>query len=150
MSRKRWHPLATGWVKINVDDSVSRNSSRVAIGRVLRGPSAKVVLEGLKLAWNRGSRQAELECDNVLLVDVLWNGLAAISSIAEIRLIHEWCSKDWQIKFRHVSRDSNKVADQLAKMDEDRINCLVTLEDPPLFVQDMLEKDIYNSSMNES
>ncbi|MBA0679458.1 hypothetical protein Goari_011224, partial [Gossypium aridum] len=71
---------------------------------------------------------AELECDNVLLVDVLWNGLAAISSIAEI---------------------SNKVADQLTKMDEDRINCLVTLEDPPLSMRDLLEKDMYNSSMDE-
>ncbi|MBA0734080.1 hypothetical protein Gogos_018030, partial [Gossypium gossypioides] len=87
---------------INVDGSVSRNSSRAAIGGVLRGPSdgwligfrirtsmsdifsieAKAVLEGLKLAWNRGFRQAKLECDNVLLVDVLRNGLAAISNIA--------------------------------------------------------------------
>ncbi|MBA0665362.1 hypothetical protein Goklo_005223, partial [Gossypium klotzschianum] len=156
MTRKRWHLSATGWVKINVDGSVSRKSSRVAIGGVLRGPSdgwlvgfrmrtgmfdifsieANVVLEGLKLAWNRGFRQAELECDNVLLVDVLRNGLATISSIGEI-------------KFRHISRDSNKVADQLAKMDEDIINCLVTLEDPPLSVRDLLEKDIYNLSMDE-
>ncbi|KAK5795439.1 hypothetical protein PVK06_036705 [Gossypium arboreum] len=160
----------TGWVKINVDGSVSRNSSSATIGGMLRGPSggwlvgfrmrtgmsgifsieAKIVLEGLKLAWNRDFRQVELECDIVLLVDVLRNGLAAISSIAEIRLIHEWCSKDCQIKFRHISRDSNKVADQLAKMDEDKINCLVTLEDPPLSVRDLLEKDIYNSSMDES
>ncbi|MBA0596228.1 hypothetical protein Gorai_013057, partial [Gossypium raimondii] len=78
------------------------------------------------------------------------NALAAISNIAEIRLILELCSKDWQIKFRHISRDSNKVANQLAKMDEDKINCSVTLKDPPLFVHDLLEKDIYNSSMDES
>ncbi|MBA0600487.1 hypothetical protein Gorai_006674, partial [Gossypium raimondii] len=78
------------------------------------------------------------------------NGLATISSIAEIRLIHEWCSKDWQIKFRHILWDSNKVVDKLAKMDEDRINCLVMLEDPPLSVRDLLKKDIYNSSMDES
>ncbi|MBA0746368.1 hypothetical protein Gogos_008893, partial [Gossypium gossypioides] len=90
-------------VKINVDGSVSRNSSRAGIGRALRGPSggwlvgfkmrtgmsdifsieANVMLEGLKLAWNRGFRHAELECDNVLLVDVLRNALAAISGIVE-------------------------------------------------------------------
>ncbi|MBA0750064.1 hypothetical protein Gogos_003926 [Gossypium gossypioides] len=35
-------------------------------------------------------------------------------------------------------------------MDEDRINCLVMLEDPPLSVRDLLKKDIYNSSMDES
>ncbi|MBA0697022.1 hypothetical protein Goari_003531, partial [Gossypium aridum] len=70
----------------------------------------------------------KLECDNVLLVDVLRNGLATISIIVEI---------------------SNKVVDQLAKMDEDRINCLVTLEDPPLSVRDLLKKDIYNLSMDE-
>ncbi|MBA0692403.1 hypothetical protein Goari_009969 [Gossypium aridum] len=136
MSRKRWHPPVTGWVKINVNGSVSRNSPRAIIGGVLRGPSegwlvgfrmrigmfgffsieVKAVLEGLKLAWNKGFRQGN------------WN----------------------QIKFRHISRDSNKVANQLAKMDEDRTNCLVTLKDPPLFVHDLLEKDIHNSSMDES
>ncbi|MBA0583381.1 hypothetical protein Gorai_014240 [Gossypium raimondii] len=35
-------------------------------------------------------------------------------------------------------------------MDEDKINCLVTLEDPPLSMRDLLEKDIYDSSMDES
>ncbi|XP_012441932.1 uncharacterized protein LOC105766932 [Gossypium raimondii] len=124
MSRKRWHPPVTGWVKINVNGSVSRNNSRAIIGGVLRGPS-----EG----WLVGFRMR-----------------TAISNIAEIRLILELCSKDWQIKFRHISRDSNKVANQLAKMDEDKINCSVTLKDPPLFVHDLLEKDIYNSSMDES
>ncbi|MBA0761584.1 hypothetical protein Gotri_024210 [Gossypium trilobum] len=35
-------------------------------------------------------------------------------------------------------------------MDEDIINCLVTLEDPPLFVRDLLEEDVYNSSIDGS
>lgn len=54
----------------------------------------KVVLKGLKSAWNKSFGYAELECDNALLVDVLWKSLTTISSIAEIKLIHEWCSKN--------------------------------------------------------
>ncbi|MBA0609050.1 hypothetical protein Godav_021181 [Gossypium davidsonii] len=42
------------------------------------------------------------------------------------------------------------ISNQLVKMDEDIINCLVTLEDPPLFVRDLLEEDVYNSSIDRS
>ncbi|KAH1083036.1 hypothetical protein J1N35_022797 [Gossypium stocksii] len=78
-----------GWTKINVDGSLSKCGSRVAIGEVAQGPSsdwlfgfkvsvsfkdifqieAKAVFEGLRLAWNKGFRQMELESDNVLLID---------------------------------------------------------------------------------
>ncbi|MBA0759190.1 hypothetical protein Gotri_022110 [Gossypium trilobum] len=96
----------------------------VTVAGVMRGPSRgwlvgfrmitsmsdifniefKAVLEGLKLAWDRGFRQVEVESDNSFLINVLRNDLAA--------------------------RDSNKVADQLAKMDRGRVNCLVIHEDP--------------------
>nr|KJB13439.1 hypothetical protein B456_002G074600 [Gossypium raimondii] len=91
----------------------------------------KAILEGLKLAWDRGFRQVEVESDNSFLINVLRNDLAAVSSIDEIRLILDWYSKDWQVKFRYIQRDYNKVVDQLAKMDRGRVNCLVIHEDPP-------------------
>ncbi|XP_016702055.1 uncharacterized protein [Gossypium hirsutum] len=124
---------------------------KVAVAGVMRGPSrgwlvgfrmitsmsdifnieVKAVLEGLKLAWDRGFRQIEVESDNSFLINVLQNDLAVVSSIDEIRLILDWYSKDWQVKFRYIQRDSNKVVDQLAKMDRGRVNCLVIHEDPP-------------------
>ncbi|MBA0768202.1 hypothetical protein Gotri_017022 [Gossypium trilobum] len=32
---------------------------------------AKVVLKGLRLAWNKGFRQGELGSDNALLIEIL-------------------------------------------------------------------------------
>ncbi|KAK5833114.1 hypothetical protein PVK06_016926 [Gossypium arboreum] len=73
------------------------------------------MLEGLKLAWAQGFRQVELESDNALLIDVIQNGLVAGNNCSEIRLIHDWCSKDWDVKFRYILRDNNKVVDCIAK-----------------------------------
>lgn len=47
------------------------------------------MLEGLKLVRARGFCQVELESDNVLIIDVLHNGLATSNNCNEIRLIHD-------------------------------------------------------------
>lgn len=39
MSMQGWQPPTTGWVKINVDVSLSRNRSRATVGGMLRGPN---------------------------------------------------------------------------------------------------------------
>ncbi|KAK5845809.1 hypothetical protein PVK06_002038 [Gossypium arboreum] len=75
----------------------------------------RVVVEGLKQAWMKGYKQVQINYNNALLIDTIRNGFASISNIREVRLIHEWCHKDWKIKFRHILRESNKVADYLAK-----------------------------------
>ncbi|MBA0724270.1 hypothetical protein Golax_020972 [Gossypium laxum] len=71
---------------------------------------ARAIVEGMKLAWLKGYKQVEINCDNVMLIDTIYNEFASISNIAEVRLIHEWCNKDWKVMFRHVLRVSNKVA----------------------------------------
>ncbi|MBA0847816.1 hypothetical protein Goshw_023937 [Gossypium schwendimanii] len=76
---------------------------------------AQAIVEGMKLAWLKGYKQVEINCDNVMLIDTICNGFASISNIAEVQLIHEWCNKNWKVKFRHVLRGSNKVVDCLAK-----------------------------------
>ncbi|MFQ6622279.1 hypothetical protein Gotur_002322 [Gossypium turneri] len=122
-------------VKVNVDGSVSTVISKPTIGGTVRDSNgkwltgfamvtgmaevfqveARAVVEGLKLAWMKGYKQVQINYDNALLIDTIHNGFASISNIREVRLIHEWCHKDWKIKFRHVLRESNKVADCLAK-----------------------------------
>ncbi|MFQ6634738.1 hypothetical protein Gotur_011940, partial [Gossypium turneri] len=59
---------------------------------------AKVVFEGLRLAWNKGFRQVELESDNALLIGGL--------------------------KFKSIRRKNNKVASRLAKMNSSDIEHL--------------------------
>ncbi|MFQ6667854.1 hypothetical protein Gotur_033735 [Gossypium turneri] len=45
--------------------------------------------------------------------------------------IHGWCSKNWEVKFRHT----DKIVDCIAKADGGVIEQLVILEDPPHYVR---------------
>ncbi|MBA0786819.1 hypothetical protein Gotri_025238 [Gossypium trilobum] len=83
-----------------------------------------------------------MESDNVMLIETIRHGLAAVSSVAEVILVHDWCSKNWEVKFRHIQLNANKVADCIAKADGDIIEQLVILEDPPHYVRCWLEEDI--------
>ncbi|MBA0572159.1 hypothetical protein Golob_002518 [Gossypium lobatum] len=106
---------------------------------------AQGILEGLKLAWMRGFRQVEMESDNALLIDTIRNDFVENSNIVEVRLIHEWCNRDWQVKLRHVRRESNKVVDCLAKTAGGGMTQLFELVDTPSHVRRLLEEDIDSS-----
>ncbi|MBA0570978.1 hypothetical protein Golob_004576 [Gossypium lobatum] len=66
-----------------------------------------------------------------MLIDTICNGFALIRNIAEVRLIHEWYNKNWKVKFRHVLRGSNKVADCLAKAAIGKLKQVVLFPIPP-------------------
>ncbi|MBA0850059.1 hypothetical protein Goshw_024642 [Gossypium schwendimanii] len=100
-----------GWVKVNVDGMVE----------------ARAILEGLKLVWDRGFRQVELECDNAMLIEFIRNG---------------WASK---VKSRHIQRDANKVVDCIAKANGGMMDQLIIFEDSSRYVQNLLEEDIRQS-----
>ncbi|KAK5785322.1 hypothetical protein PVK06_039894 [Gossypium arboreum] len=158
---QRWQRPELGWVKINVDGSVPINNSKAGIGGAVRDSNrkwltgfnmvtgmdeifrieARAVIEGMKLAWVEGYKQVEISCDNVMLMDTICNGFASISNITEVRLIHEWCKKDWKVKFRHVWRGSNKVANSLAKAATGKFNQIVMFLGPPKYVIRLLEED---------
>ncbi|MBA0749717.1 hypothetical protein Gogos_003615 [Gossypium gossypioides] len=87
----------------------------------------------------------EINCDNVMLIDTICNGFASISNIAKVRLIHEWCNKDWKVKFWHVLRRSNKVANCLAKATIGKLNQVVLFPIPPQYVIQLLEEDTHDS-----
>ncbi|MBA0700402.1 hypothetical protein Goari_022286 [Gossypium aridum] len=40
-----------------------------------------------------------MESDNVMLIETIRHGLTAVSSVAEVIRIHDWCSKNWEVKF---------------------------------------------------
>lgn len=130
-----WQQLESGWVKLNIDDSVLGESNRTGIGGIIRDINGKclmgfamkigmanifqvealAILEGLKLVWQNGFKQVEVNGDNALLMDIIRNGFAAISNILKVRQMHEWCAEEWKLKFRYILRESNTVADSLAK-----------------------------------
>ncbi|MBA0716316.1 hypothetical protein Golax_015156, partial [Gossypium laxum] len=72
---------------------------------------ARAMLEGLKIAWVCGFRRVEVESDNVLLVDILRNGLTGTKSVVKVRMIHTWVSKNLQVRYKLISRDSNRLDD---------------------------------------
>ncbi|KAA3474677.1 AP-1 complex subunit gamma-2-like [Gossypium australe] len=114
--RSHWLPPKRGWMKPNTNAAVSRNGMFVSIGRVIRDADAtwvcgftmavgketpfkfeaRVVLDGLHLAWEKGLRQVELECDNALLVESLLAGGVVNSSMAKLRLLHCLLGRNWK------------------------------------------------------
>ncbi|KAK5838557.1 hypothetical protein PVK06_007288 [Gossypium arboreum] len=71
-----------GWVKLNTDGAMPPNSSN-ALDTIFR-VEAHAMLEGLRIARDRGNRQLEIECDNALLVECLLMGCTINSSLAEL------------------------------------------------------------------
>ncbi|KAK5774435.1 hypothetical protein PVK06_042290 [Gossypium arboreum] len=95
MTFGRWQPPVANWVKVNVDGLMSRNNPKAFVGGIVRGPNggwlieAKAILEGLKLAWAKEFKCVEMESDNAMLIEIIRNGLATVSSVAEVRQIHD-------------------------------------------------------------
>lgn len=114
MSRNMWQKPLEGWIKINVDGSLSRDGLSAAIGGLERNSKGSwlfgfqmnvyateilqiepaAILMGLQIAWSKGFKQVELESDNAHLVDILHSGLAPVSKIVEMQRIHDLCRKD--------------------------------------------------------
>ncbi|MBA0746811.1 hypothetical protein Gogos_009294, partial [Gossypium gossypioides] len=77
---------------------------------------ARAILEGLRVAWEKGYRQLEIECNNALLVESVLTGSATSSNL-------------------------NMAADRMAKCTYDNQFGLKLFEDPPISVQEILQSD---------
>ncbi|MBA0879945.1 hypothetical protein Goshw_023129 [Gossypium schwendimanii] len=105
----KWLAPESGWVKLNIDGAFLLNSYSTAIGGVIRdaegkqlcgysmvlgkdkvfGIEARSMLEGLRLLWDKGYPEVELECDNALLVEIILAGEALDCHFMELRAIHK-------------------------------------------------------------
>lgn len=56
------------------------------------------------------------ESDNVILIEVINNGIAVDNNLSEVRLIYIMMLKDWHLKFRHVSREQNKITNNIVEI----------------------------------
>lgn len=77
---------------------------------------AAALLKGLQMAWIKGYKKVEIECDNNHLVGILQSGLAPINKTPSIQQVGRLSEKDWFIRFRCIGRSYNAVADHLAKL----------------------------------
>ncbi|KAG8472239.1 hypothetical protein CXB51_034466 [Gossypium anomalum] len=102
---------------------------------------ARALLKGLQIAWKVGIMQIELECDNVILVELILVGNAANNNISELRLIHQLSCRSWKVRVRHAPRDHNRVANHMAKIANFHRNNLHIFKDPPVSVKALLVED---------
>ncbi|MBA0799754.1 hypothetical protein Gohar_010248, partial [Gossypium harknessii] len=56
----------------------------------------RFVLEGLCIAWEKGFRQLDLECDNALLVETFLASGSANSMMVELCIIHQLLCRNWK------------------------------------------------------
>ncbi|MBA0675994.1 hypothetical protein Goari_017504, partial [Gossypium aridum] len=73
------------------------------------------ILEGLKLAWELGFRQLEVESDHALVVEMLLSRGVANSNMSELCLVDQLMCRNWKIRFHHIPEYHNIVVDSLAK-----------------------------------
>lgn len=99
----------------------------------------RVILEGLHIAWEKGYRQLEIECDNVLLVESFFAGNTANNDVVELRLINEYLNRDWKIRCRHIPRSQNMAIDRMAKCVYDNSLRLTLFEDPLISIKEILQ-----------
>ncbi|MBA0814776.1 hypothetical protein Gohar_020583 [Gossypium harknessii] len=118
-----WQFPNHGWIKVNVEGSVPTFKPRATIGGVVRGPSGCWMAE-------KGYRNVEIESDNSLLIAIIQNELATNNNYNEVRLIQDWCLMDCEVKFRQILRESNRVADRIAKEARDEMDQLIIHKEP--------------------
>ncbi|MBA0613627.1 hypothetical protein Godav_014022, partial [Gossypium davidsonii] len=96
------------------------------------------MLEGLRLAWNKGFWKLKLECDNTLLIEIILAGSAVNSRLTELRLIHYMLIRSWEVRVRHILRAQNTMVDLLVKIEYPELLKFYLLEEPPPSVRELL------------
>ncbi|KAL4297736.1 hypothetical protein GQ457_12G008990 [Hibiscus cannabinus] len=133
--RPSWTRPHTGWIKANVDVSVSMVDRSAGADGVLRDDNGAwvsgyaryvgrcdallaelwAIHDGLLLAWDLGFQLVELESDCLEAVRVISSRSNVLSTSALVGSIASLISREWTVEVRHITRDSNGVADKLAK-----------------------------------
>nr|KYP62772.1 Putative ribonuclease H protein At1g65750 family [Cajanus cajan] len=132
----QWQPLADQFVKVNVDGSFNPSSSVMTIGGSIRDRNGKWIFGfsknmgrgdhilaelyaiklGLEICWNKGWRNiiCETDCREAMKCIIEGNNLRH-SHLEVIDEINHLRRKTWNTKINCINRETNKVADILAK-----------------------------------
>ncbi|KAK9046564.1 hypothetical protein V6N11_052450 [Hibiscus sabdariffa] len=133
--RPSWTRPRTGWIKVNVDASVSTIDRSAGAGGALRddhgvwlsgytrfvGRCDALLAElwamhdGLLLAWDLGFRFVELESDCLKAVRIISSRSDVLGKSALVGAIARLLHRDWNVEVRHIARVSNGVTNKLAK-----------------------------------
>ncbi|KAL4354865.1 hypothetical protein GQ457_06G014830 [Hibiscus cannabinus] len=131
----RWVSPPMDWFKLNVDGARDNATGFAACGGLIRDHDGRwvrgfarsvgvcfpieselwAVHEGLVQAWVLGLKRVMVEVDSASVLRLLSQRSCRESSMTIVQHIYSLLSRDWSIKFVHAYRESNAVADSLAK-----------------------------------
>ncbi|KAF7811558.1 ribonuclease H [Senna tora] len=157
-----WQPPRTGGVKCNVDGSVHGVHHSATCGGVIRDEAGNVLLafsrnlgscsitwaelhgifDGLDLLSSRGFKTIELDSDSstaiALLTSVVDESHPCYPLIHHIKRMLE---RHWVVVLKHVYRESNKVADFMARMGHSLPLCFHVFESVPQDCCELIMQD---------
>ncbi|CAN1766325.1 Putative ribonuclease H protein At1g65750, partial [Linum perenne] len=132
-----WRPADQGWFTLNSDGSLYSHGNRAAAGGLIRDCEGKLVtafainlgscsimraeirgiVEGMRLAWERGIRKLSIQTDSRAAVALLTAEDDRLHRHASlVQLFHELRMRDWDVKIHHIYREANYAADYMANL----------------------------------
>ncbi|CAI0462096.1 unnamed protein product [Linum tenue] len=131
-----WQGPPEGWVCLNTDGAVNLSEGTAAAGGILRRHDGRFIrafaanlgggsithaeltgiVHGLRLAWDSGARKIEIQTDSVTAVHLIQSGVDMHPHHALIAEARRLIELDWEVKVKHVFRESNFTADYLASL----------------------------------
>ncbi|KAK9008347.1 hypothetical protein V6N11_075245 [Hibiscus sabdariffa] len=156
-----WQKPPHGWCKLNSDGAVCRRTSIAACGGVIRDAAGRWMLgyskrigvcsvleselwrlfEGLVSAWSLRIRCLIVETDSLEAYRLVTNPTVTGGGFTLLAFIVELASHNWEIRFRHVHRGGNVLADRMAKMALDSDLIVHRFLDPPLDCSGLVVED---------
>nr|GMD59190.1 ribonuclease H [Ipomoea batatas] len=158
----RWERPKNNTIAIDVDGSINVTTKVAGCGGIARNQEgswqggfmfktslariaeieAVAVLKAMEWAWSKGFRNIEIRSDSREIVKRL-NGEQMTRGLLNniIETCKRWMAKDWEVTIKHVYREQNHIADNLAKLAcqrEDRWSCL---REPPAVILRNIEED---------
>ncbi|OIS98250.1 hypothetical protein A4A49_62368 [Nicotiana attenuata] len=133
-----WRKLVSGYVKLNVDGCSKGNPGSARGGGIIRDhhgdlvmaffdfygicsnnfAEVKAVLQGIQMCCHHGLKNIVVESDSLLIINMINR-----KTKAHWQIIHE-LEQIWELtrtgdfQFKHIFREGNKIADQLANLGE--------------------------------
>ncbi|KAL4278400.1 hypothetical protein GQ457_03G030660 [Hibiscus cannabinus] len=146
-----WSKPRVGWVKLNVDASVSTVDRSAGVGGVIRDNQGKwlfglarfvgryevllaelwAIHDGLLHACDLGYRCVEVESDCLDAVKIATARSTILAGSALVCSILRMLRKDWSVVVTHVDRGSNGVAGALARRGRGSSLVQVSLSEAP-------------------
>ncbi|CAN1172287.1 Putative ribonuclease H protein At1g65750, partial [Linum perenne] len=130
------------------DDSgnfIAAFSTNLGICSIMRS-ELRAIVEGMKLAWNKGIRRLRIQTDSKDAVTILSKPYSVNNQHASlIAQLSELSSSDWQVSIHHIYRKANYAADHLANLGHSLDLGVHLFDFPDVSLQYWLRFDLFGS-----